>query len=61
MKLIGSWKIKYLGFEYNDWIYYIFVFHKDYRIVGLYKELYDGLPITIFGLYFFGFQKIYSY
>lgn len=61
MKLIGSWKDKYFGFQIHDWNYIIYLVPKGHRYFGYYHEHYDSLPITIIGIWYIGLQRIYKY
>lgn len=60
-KLIGSWKHKYVGFQWKRWNYYIMITDKFYRFWGIRRENYDGLPITDIGLWYVNLVKMYSY
>jgi hypothetical protein len=60
MKLVGSWKSKYIGFTYKGYVYYMFWQHREHRRFGYFEEWYDG-PIQTFGLWFIGFQRLWDF
>ena len=55
MKLIGSWKDKYVGFSHNYTAYYIMFCPKDIRMFGYENHLYDGFPVKRLCLWWFAF------
>ena len=59
MKLIGSWKAKYIGFEANMMAYYVGWTHPEVRHWGYEQDYYDG-PIHRFGLWFIDFHWHYD-
>lgn len=55
MKLIGSWDIKYVGFNHNGMDYYVAYTDPAVRIWGMEELYYDG-PLYRFGLWFVSFH-----
>lgn len=55
MKLIGSWKHKYIGLDIKKTSYYVHWTDADLRHWGLIEEWYDG-PLYRFGLWFIDFH-----
>ena len=60
MKLIGSWKDKYIGIQRkNGMCYYMNWVLKPYRTWGYQEDYYDG-PLKSFYLWFIAFQWHYD-
>ena len=55
MKLIGSWKHKYIGLDIKKTSYYVHWTDADLRHWGLIEDWYDG-PLYRFGLWYIGFH-----
>lgn len=55
MKLIGSWKAKYIGLDIKKTSYYVHWTDSDLRHWGLIEDWYDG-PLYRFGLWFIDFH-----
>ena len=55
MKLIGSWKHKYIGIDIKKTSYYVAWTHPEVRHWGLEEMWHDG-PLNRFGLWFIDFH-----
>ncbi len=55
MKLIGSWKDKYVGFSHNYTAYYIMFCPKDIRMFGYENHIYDGQDMKRLSFWWFAF------
>jgi hypothetical protein len=60
MKLIGSWKCKYIGFTHKGIAYYVCIQeYPEYRHFGYIQDFYDA-PIHRFCLWYIEFQSLYD-